>query len=226
MAALRNYKDTRGWGKCPVCVSPHFKEIEAIYYNSIVPAREAENKRAAALGHAPYLKGGFGFGWKDLCNRFNINSGNMWLHFKGHPQQNSKEYAERPMSTYALEFIILTGVRKSQTLEVEWKDIDWIEGLQICPGVRKETGKQGHKKGKVMGDHIIVLSRAAIDALREIERLQIKNGAKGKFVFPKMGDSSKHMARGTINAFIKRYLRRFPRHIHSRLSYYFQIVVA
>jgi hypothetical protein len=211
MAALRGHKDTRGWGKCPVCVSPHCEEIEAIYYNSIVPAREAENKRAAALGQAPYLKGGFGFGYKNLCKRFGINEGNMWQHFNGHPQQKSKEYPERPLSTYALEFIILTGVRKRQTLEVEWDDIKFEKGLQVCPGVREETGKQGHKMGKKLGDHVIVLSNAAMDVLREIERLQLINGTKGKYVFPKMGDASKHMSKNTINTQLKRYFRKdFP----------------
>jgi Phage integrase family/Arm DNA-binding domain len=208
MTALREYKDKRDWGRCPVCVSPHLQEIEAIYHNEIVPARQAETARGVSLGHGPNRKAGFG--WNNLCERFGINSGVMWLHFNGHPQQSSKEYAERPLSTYALEFIILTGVRKSQTLEVEWKDIDFDKGLQVCPGVR-ETGKQGHKKGKLMGDHIIVLSQAAIDVLRELMRLQITNGTKGKYVFPKMGDSTKHMARGTCNAFIDRYLSKdFP----------------
>jgi integrase len=218
MAVLREYKDKRGWGRCPICDSPHLKEIEAIYYDSIVPAREAENKRAAALDQGPNLKGGFGFGYKNLCERFGLNPGTIWLHFKGHPQQKSKEYLERPLSTYALELIILTGPRKSQILEAEWEEIKFHEGLQICPGVRK-SGRQGHKMGKRWrrrdvlggGNHIIVLSDAAIKVLREMERLQTKNGTKGKYVFPKMGDSSKHMARSTINMFIKRYLSRdFP----------------
>jgi integrase len=186
MMALREYKDKRGWGRCPICDSPHLDEINAIYQTKVP-------------GYS-----------KVLIERFSLNPGTIWQHFNGHPQQKSKEYPERPLSTYALEFLILTGVRKSQTLEVEWKDIDFDRGLQICPGVR-ESGKQGHKKGKVMGDHIIVLSDAAIEVLRETGRLQIKNGTKGKYVFPKMGDSSKHMARGTFHAFTKRYLsQNFP----------------
>jgi integrase len=186
MAVLREYKDKRGWGRCPICDSPHLDEINAL-------------QQAKEPGYS-----------KVLTHRFGLNPGTIWMHFHGHPQQKSKEYLERPLSTYALEFIILTGVRKSQTLEVEWKDIKFDEGLQICPGVR-ESGRQGHKMGKIMGNHAIVLSNAAIDVLREIERLQIKNGTKGKYVFPKMGDSSKHISRGTCNAFIERYLSRdFP----------------
>ena len=216
MAVLRGYKDKRNWGRCPVCVSPHLKEIEAAYHNEIVPARQAENARAVRLHQDINRKAGFG--WKELCKGFGINSGVMWLHFNGHPQQKSKEYPERPLSTYALELIILTGPRKSQILEAEWEEIKFEEGLQICPGVKK-SGRQGHKMGKRWrrrdvlggGDHIIVLSDAAIKVLREMQRLQTKNGTKGKYVFPKMGDSSKHLARGTINAFIKRYLSHdFP----------------
>lgn len=186
MAVLREYKDKRGWGRCPICDLPYLDEINAL-------------QQAKEPGYS-----------KVLTHRFGLNPGTIWLHFHGHPQQKSKEYLERPLSTYALELIILTGPRKSQILAAEWEEIKFDEGLQICPGVKK-SGKQGHKKGKVMGDHAIVLSNAAIDVLREMERLQIKNGTKGKYVFPKMGDSSKHISRGTCNAFIQRYLSRdFP----------------
>lgn len=145
-----------------------------------------------------------------LAKRFGLNPGTLFLHSMGHPQQKSTEYAARPLSTYALEYLILTGPRKSQTLEVEWDDIDWVEGLQICPGVRESTGRQGHKMGKKLGDHEIVLSDDAVAVLRELERLQMKNGGKGKYVFPKMGDSSKHMSRGTMNAQLRRAFPQFP----------------
>ena len=99
-----------------------------------------------------------------------------------------------------------------QSLAVQWDDIKWSEGVQVCPAIREDTGRQGHKTGRKTGkDHIIVLSDAAIDLLREMERLQNKNGTKGKYVFPKMGDPTKHMSRGSPNAFYHRYLSNdFP----------------
>ena len=103
MARLRGYKDGRGWGKCSVCVSPHLEEIESIYYNDIVPAREAENARAAALGQAPYLKAASASAIKTFVSASASMKGICGSTSTGTRSKRDKEYTERPLSTYAIE---------------------------------------------------------------------------------------------------------------------------
>jgi hypothetical protein len=198
MAKLRAHEDKRGWGSCPVCRHPRRAEIEAAV-GELVPVHQTGHGRHGRVG---LIK---------LLDRFGINHGTWWQHSKGHPQQKLKWYLPRPIAAYAIEFLILTGVRKMQTMAVEWKEIDWERKLQICPWM-KDSGKQGHKTGKrTRKDHVIVLSDAAMDILRTMDRWQKENGIKTKFVFlGKARKKDSHVSKNACNIFLKRSFNYYP----------------
>jgi integrase len=69
----------------------------------------------------------------------------------------------------ALEYVILTAVRKVEAVEAQWSEIDLGEAVWTVPAVRM----------KKRVEHRIPLSRAAIDVLDRMKKKQIN-----EFVFP------------------------------------------
>lgn len=185
-------------GYCPICASPHRAEIEA--------ARRADNGVVGLRSHPSETS------YNTIAARFGVHAGSIWRHLhRGHEQRPPMTYMKRPKSTYAAEFVILTGVRKGQALAAEWTEIDWENRLLTSPW-RKASGEQGHKTGKkTKGDYVTPLSDDAMDVLRTMKKWQEDNGINSKFVFSSEGNphgrkSSGHIRHHTINAFMQRSL--------------------
>jgi integrase len=82
---------------------------------------------------------------------------------------------KRLLTSYALEFVILTAVRKHQVINLRWTDIDWDNKLWIC---------ENHKTRKKMKQpHIIPLSDQAMGILTIIREQQAADGTPSEYVF-------------------------------------------
>jgi integrase len=75
----------------------------------------------------------------------------------------------------ALEFVILTGTRTSETLNARWAEINLNERLWVVPSERMKGGKE----------HLVPLSEAALAVLNSLPR-----GDPGDFVFPSAKDGT------------------------------------
>jgi integrase len=133
----------------------------------------------------------------------------------------------RPIYTYTHEFIILTAVRKKQAVEAKWSEIDWENGLWICPPDRHKTGEE------TQTDYVIVLSDQAKAILKEMGAWQDEQGIKREYIFvgrvthDRRGRSSgawtgepQHV--NTQNWFVKRFWRairhEFPPNVPERIT--------
>jgi integrase len=142
-----------------------------------------------------------GVTFREILTRFDVN----WLCINQHERwkqaKGQENVGPRSMASYALEFLILTGVRREQAAKARWEDIDEIDWVWDCP-------PEGHKSGPKTGKyHIVPLSKAAVALLKELQA----NGRKGEFVFAakskKTGQMS-HIHPQSINIFQNRQLRR------------------
>jgi Phage integrase family len=184
-------------GYCPICASPHRAEIEA--------ARRADNGVVGLRSHPSATS------YPSIAARFGVHAGAIWRHFRrGHEQRPPMAYMKRPKSSYALDLIILTAVRKDQVLGAEWMNINWEERTLTSP-VWRESGEQGHKTGKkTKVDYITPLSDPAMEILRTMKKWQEDSGIKSKFVFCSEGNPhgkkspGSKMSHHTVNAPAKR----------------------
>jgi integrase len=80
-----------------------------------------------------------------------------------------REYQKKSIAAYALELLILTGVRTTEVLGVKWSEIDGANALWVIPSERMKTGKE----------HRVPLSSAA---LRVIEAMAANK--RSDYVFP------------------------------------------
>ena len=167
--------------RCKVCAHPDRLAIE-------------EAKRAGAS-------------LDNLAARFNINRNSIWQHCRSHVGIAKADTIRRPASAYALEFTILTAVRKTQALECRWSEFDRPAKLWVCPS---ERTKEKH------GDHVIPLSDAAMIVLDTMEELQKANGIQSEYVFPggRGGKSSVPMSSSSVVKFLKESLGRRDLTIH------------
>ncbi len=203
MARLRAATDNTGAlqagsqdRRCQVCSSPHLAEIDAA-----TRAGATLDSRAAQFG---------------------INRNTIWHHYRNHVGENLSP-PRRPLSAYAIEFLILTAVRKKQTLAAEWKEIDWDDKLWVCPW-QKRSGEQGHRMGeqghkmgkKTKEDYVVPLNDAAMNVLHAMKGWQEANGIESKFVFPggRGGRSGGRMSDTAVNNFLKDALGRPDLTIH------------
>jgi integrase len=76
-----------------------------------------------------------------------------------------------------IEFIILTAVRSSQAVGMEWKEIDWDNKVWTCPWQRTKTGRKTHTP------HEIHLSEPALAVLKHMQAMQQKQGITCDRVF-------------------------------------------
>ncbi|MGE4037005.1 MAG: tyrosine-type recombinase/integrase [Hyphomonadaceae bacterium] len=75
----------------------------------------------------------------------------------------------RSLSARALEFLILTATRTSETTAAEWREFDFKDGVWIIPPERMKAGRE----------HRVPLSRRALALLRELKLL-----GDPRWVFP------------------------------------------
>jgi integrase len=84
---------------------------------------------------------------------------------------------ERPLSSYTIEFAVLTAVRKGQARMAKWSEIDVEKRIWVCP-------PEGHKTGeRTQTDYVIVLSDQAMAVLDTMRAQQEVQGIKSEYVF-------------------------------------------
>jgi integrase len=182
MHLLRTYKNDaekdRHCRLCHICHSPHLAKIEAAH--------------RAGKGLA-YIRAQFGI---NLTER-RIAQHERWRAAGG----TITHQLVRPMTSYALEFIVLTTARRRQTVMARWEDIDFEDRIWICPA-------EDHKAGKTTGEsHIVPLSDAAMAIINEMRGMQRASGRESEFVFPGGRSHNKgRLSECTVNEFMNDFL--------------------
>ncbi len=95
-------------------------------------------------------------------------------------------YQGHPYSKAALKLSPLVFVRPGELRSAEWSEIDLDSAEWRIPG---------HKM-KMKRDHLVPLSRQAVEILREIHAIT----GRGKFIFPSIRTGERCMSENTINA--------------------------
>jgi len=90
----------------------------------------------------------------------------------------------------ALDFLPLVFVRPGELRHAEWAEFDLDECLWAIPA----------EKMKMKRDHLVPLSRQAVEILRELERFT----GDGKYVFPSIRTKKRPMSENTINVALRR----------------------
>ncbi len=100
------------------------------------------------------------------------------------------EYQGSPVTVCALKFHILTFVRPGELRHAEWAEIELDENLWRIPA----------KKTKKKRDHLVPLSRQALEVLEEIRPLT----SDSKYVFPSERSKKRAMSDNCLNAALRR----------------------
>jgi integrase len=98
-------------------------------------------------------------------------------------------YCGHPYALAALKLSPLVFVRPGELRAAEWVEIDLVAGEWRIPG---------HKM-KMDNDHIVPLSRQAVEILRTVASLS----SDGKFVFPSIRTVERCMSENTVNAALR-----------------------
>jgi integrase len=85
----------------------------------------------------------------------------------------------RPVTTYVLDFLILTAVRKGQVLNMRWRDVDWENKVWVC--TEHKTRKKVHQ------DYLVPLSDQALAILKIMRQQQTEDGLETEYVFTAEG---------------------------------------
>jgi integrase len=80
-----------------------------------------------------------------------------------------KEYQSRSVAAFALELLILTGVRTNEVLGAKWSEVDVANAIWSVPKERMKTGKE----------HRVPLSRPAIRIVEAVAGIR-----RSDYVFP------------------------------------------
>jgi integrase len=98
--------------------------------------------------------------------------------FKLYPRKNAPAARPRmPLSSYILQFVILTAVRFGQVQRMRWDECDLPNKLWTCPWQRTKNGRKTKKP------HLIPLSEPAIKILEQMREEQKTSGVPSEFVF-------------------------------------------
>ena len=131
----------------------------------------------------------------DLARKFSFNLHTMDRHVEHIEKPN-----RRPIASYCLEFLILTAVRREQATSARWDEIDMENKVWRCTR---------HKSKKKTGlDYVVPLSDAAMDVLFAMKKRQKIRGRAAEYVFVHDGLEVRPLHPVTLNAHMKRSLRR------------------
>ena len=90
----------------------------------------------------------------------------------------------------ALQLAALTFVRPGELRYAEWSEFDLDAAQWRIPGSKMKMGR----------DHIVPLSRQAVDVLRDLEPLT----GQGRYVFPSIRSKQRPMSENTVNGALRR----------------------
>ena len=130
-----------------------------------------------------------------------------WRHWRASSRASCGIFSKRPIAAHALEFMILTAVRREQAAKARWEDIDFADRIWIC---LPDAHKTGRKTG---ASHIVPLSDAAMAIVTEMKEIQKASGQDSEFVFAGritggVKSSTGHLTTSMINKFMEKYLKR------------------
>jgi len=101
-------------------------------------------------------------------------------------------YQGNSVTRYALQFITMTFVRPGELRSAEWKDIDIDKAIWRIPA----------EKMKMDEEHIVPLSKQAVDLLKQVKELT----SQYDLVFPGSHDHRKPMSENTLTYAIRKRL--------------------
>ena len=131
----------------------------------------------------------------DLARKFNANLPDMERHL-AHTNKPDK----RPIASWCLEFLILTAVRREQATSAKWAEIDLEAKVWRCT--------EHKSKKKTQQDYVVPLSNQALDILYAMKKRQDLRGQKSEYVFVQDGLDVRPLSPVTINAHMKKSLKR------------------
>lgn len=99
-------------------------------------------------------------------------------------------YSGQFVTRCALRLAPLVFVRPGELRRAEWSEFDLDGALWRIPGVKMKMGDE----------HLVPLSRQAVEILRELQPLT----GRGRYVFPSLRSSGEPMSENTINAALRR----------------------
>ncbi|KDB46222.1 tyrosine-type recombinase/integrase [Glaesserella parasuis] len=99
-----------------------------------------------------------------------------------------------PYTQHLIFWNLLTGVRPSEAVAVEWREIDWENRLWRIP---KEKMKGSRYKKR---EHIVPLSKQSLDILQRMKAFS----RHSRFVFPHFKGGDRPMCSETVNRAMKR----------------------
>ena len=106
----------------------------------------------------------------NLARKFGLPVGTMGRHL----QRVGKPFI-RPLASYALEFAILTAVRREQATSARWDEIDWANRQWDC---------SEHKtRNKTRKAYTVLLSEPAMAVLKKMKKWQAASAIDSQFVF-------------------------------------------
>ena len=100
------------------------------------------------------------------------------------------EYSGDFVTRQALKLAPLVFVRPTEIRHAEWSEIDIDKALWVIPAEKMKMGKE----------HIVPLSKQAIEILKETRELT----SNGKYVFPSIRSRSRAMSENTLNGALRR----------------------
>ena len=108
----------------------------------------------------------------------------------------------------AMQLLILTACRKQEVAHARWSEFDLDEALWIIPAERMKARRE----------HIVPLSKQAVELLREVERYS----TGGELLWPNRNDPNRGLSDGTLNAIMVRngYSHATPHGFRSTFSTY------
>lgn len=99
-------------------------------------------------------------------------------------------YTGRAVTRWALALAPLVFLRPGELRQAEWSEFDLDAGLWLIPADRM----------KMRAEHLVPLSRQAMDILREIHPLT----NRGRYVFPGRNSITRPLSENTVNAALRR----------------------
>lgn len=105
-------------------------------------------------------------------------------------------YQGDPSTLAALRLAILTAVRPGEVRHARWSEFDLDAALWTIPGQRMK----GTKARKARADHLVPLSRQAVELLRELHRVH----GRYPILFPGLKGEDKPISENTLTGALKR----------------------
>jgi len=108
-----------------------------------------------------------------------------------------RAYRGRAITRIAVELSLLTFVRSSELRFARWDEFDFGKACWRIPARREEIDgvRYSHRGMKMKEDHIVPLSRQALDLIEQLKQLSGDNPR----LFPGDHDSKKVMSENTVN---------------------------